>query len=307
MSSSRGRLDGVARDGHRGRLLEAGHAAAHVVHADRAAGAVIDLDAGDHRVGPDLGAAGQRVRDVGDQRGRLGVDLAALQAEPAVDAVRPVAEPAVGDGHRADPGLDAGLAGAAQEHLAVAAHRVRPVRVGVRVAPRPVLAGDRQLLLDLLVVGPQVGVADRPVRADPVVGPGGEVTGVEPRRVAGVVHHRPAHAPARVVRAERHRVSAVDHPRLGPVQVVRARLVADPVGVGIPERPGVQRDDPPAPAGHPLRERGPARAAAHDGQVDLVAVGEPAHVAAQLVVGAGAVVGQQPGRLVPCVARTAAS
>ena len=41
------------------------------------------------------------------------------------------------------------LVGAAQEDLAVAADRVRPVRVGVRVAPRPVLPGDRQFLLDV--------------------------------------------------------------------------------------------------------------------------------------------------------------
>ena len=70
-----------------------------------------------------------------------GVDLAALQAEAAVDAVRPVAEPAVDDRQRADLGRDAQLLHTAQEHLAVAAHPVRPVGIGMRVAPRPLLPG----------------------------------------------------------------------------------------------------------------------------------------------------------------------
>ena len=48
-------------------------------------------------VGADLDAVLDRVGQVRDQRAGLGVDLAALQAEAAVDAVRPVAERAVGD------------------------------------------------------------------------------------------------------------------------------------------------------------------------------------------------------------------
>jgi hypothetical protein len=88
------RLDGVAGDRDHPGFLEPGHAVADVVHAGGAAGALVDLDAGGHAVGADLGAVRERVGDVGDQRRRLGVDLAALQAEPAVDAVRPVAEPA---------------------------------------------------------------------------------------------------------------------------------------------------------------------------------------------------------------------
>ena len=75
---------------------------ADVVHAGGAAGALVDLDPGHHGVGADLGAVRQRVGDVGDERRRLGVDLAALEAEAAVDAVRPVTEAAVGDGHRPD-------------------------------------------------------------------------------------------------------------------------------------------------------------------------------------------------------------
>ncbi len=48
--------------------LETGHAALDVVHAGGLAGALIHLDAGDHGIGADLGAVGQRVRNVRDQR-----------------------------------------------------------------------------------------------------------------------------------------------------------------------------------------------------------------------------------------------
>ena len=103
------RLDRVAGDRDHPGPLEAGDAVADVVHAGGPAGALVDLDAGDHAVGADLGAVGERVGDVGDQRRGLGVDLAALQAEAAVDAVRPVAEAAVGDRDRADLRGDAEL------------------------------------------------------------------------------------------------------------------------------------------------------------------------------------------------------
>ena len=241
----------------------------------------------------------QGVGDVGDQRAGLGVDLAALQAEAAVDAVRAVPEPAVGDRDRADPGRDAGGGRAAEEDLAVAGHRVRVVRVAVRVTPGPVLPGDRQFGLELLVVRLEVGVADGPVGADPVGGEGVEVGRVEAGGVPGVVDHGAADAAAGVVGPQRDRVVAADLPGLGPVQGVRAAFVADPVGVRVPERPGVQADDAPPGAGQPLGEDAAAGAGAHDHQVHLVGVGVAAHVGAQPVVGAGPVVGQQPGRFVP--------
>ena len=240
----------------------------------------------------------QGVGHVRDERAGLGVDLAALEAEAAVDAVQAVPEAAVGDGDRADAGLDAGRPRPPLEDLAVAAHGVRRVRVAVRVAPRPVLAGDGQLLLDLLVEGAQVGVADRPVGADAVVAQHGEVARMEARGVAGVVHHRPADTAARVVGAHRDGVAAADLARVGPVEGVRATLVGDPVGVGVPERAGVEAHDAPAGAGQALGQDAAARTGAHDDEVDLVAVVEAAHVVAQAVVGPGAVGRQQPGGVV---------
>ncbi len=280
------------------RALAVLDAVAQVADAAHPTGGVVDQHPGDMAVCPHLGAVGQRVGDVGDQRARLGVDLATLQAEPAVDAMRPVAEPAVGDRDRPDAGLDPRRPRAAQEHVAVAADRVGVVGVGVRLAPRPVLAGDGQLGLDRPVVGAQVGVADRPIGPDPVKRGGVEVARVQPGGIAGVVHHRPADAASAVVRAQRHRVGAADLPRLGPVQGVAAALVTDPVGVRVPERAGIQADHVPPGAGEALGQHAAAGAGADDDQVDLVVAGEAAHVPAQRVVGARAVVGDQPGRVV---------
>ncbi len=99
-------LDRVPGDADSGRalvslapLVDEGQAAARPVRAG--------LDARDHAVGADLDAVLERVGDVRDQRRGLGVDLAALQAEAAVDAVRSVAERPVGDRDRPDAHFDA--------------------------------------------------------------------------------------------------------------------------------------------------------------------------------------------------------
>jgi hypothetical protein len=65
---------------------------------------------------------------------------------------------------------------------------------------------------------------------------------------------------------------------------VGAAFVADPIGVGIPERAGVEHHDAPAGARQPLGQRGAAGAGTHDDNVYLIALGVAAHVGAQLVV-----------------------
>ncbi len=292
------RLDRVAGDGDGTGALAVLAPVVEVGDAGGPTGGVVDEDAADHAVGTDLGTVREGVGDVGDQRAGLGVDLAPLQAEAAVDAVRPVAEAAVGDRDRADPGLDAGRLRAAQEDVAVATDRVGVVRVRVRVAPRPVLAGDRQLLLDRLVERLQLAVGQWPVGPYPVRTEGMEVGRVEARRVAGVVHHRPADAASGVVRAQRDGVAAADLARFGPVQRVRPALVGDPVPVRVPERPGVQADHLPAGAGQALGEDAAAGTGAHHHQVDLVLEVVAAHVPPQLMIRAAAVLGDEPGRLV---------
>jgi len=204
--------------------LEALVSAAHVCQAG--AGAIgTDVDPGDHRVGADLDAVLDRIGDVGDERGRLGADLAALKAKAAIDAVRAVAEGPVRDRNRPDAHLDLTGARALPDPFGRPADRVRAVRIAVRIAPRPVLTGHGKLLLQALVVALELGIADRPVRADPVARHRLEVRRVKARNVAGEMHHRAADAPARVVLAQLNRIVPTDDPRVVPVDVLRALLV----------------------------------------------------------------------------------
>ena len=255
-------------------------------------------DPGHHGVRPDLGPVGQGVGDVGDQRRGLGVDLAALEAEPPIDAVGPVTEAAVGDRHRTDAGLDTERMGPADEDLPIAAQGLGRIRVTMRIAPGPRLTGDRELFLDRLVVGLEVLVADGPVGPYPITGGGLEVRGVKARCVAGVVDHRSPDAASRVVGAERNRVGPADDPRLGPIEAMRTPLVADPVGIGIPERAGIETHDGDPGAGQALDEGGSPGPAADDDHVDFVVFVVVTHVAPQAMIGALVPGRQQPGRLV---------
>ena len=90
---------------------------------------------------------------------------------------------------------------------------------------------------------------------------------------------------------------------LGPVELVRARLVRDPIAVGIPERAGLEDDDPPAATGQPLREDRAPGAGADDREIDLVAVAVGAHRGA---AGESAAVGiEQKAGIVVARAETA--
>ena len=243
---------------------------AHVRHSGDAAPGVVDLDADRHRVRPHLHPVLDRVREVRDQRRRLRVHLAALKAEAAVDAVGTIAELPVRDRDRAHPHLDPALERALPRHRRGPCDRMGAVRIGVRVAPGPVLTRHRELALELLEVRLQVPVRDRPVRTHAVARVHLEVRRVEPRRVPREVRHRSAHADAGVVLAELDGIVAADDPRVRPVELVRRSLVRHPVLVGVPERPLLEDHDPPAGAREPLRERDAARPGAHDEEIDLV-------------------------------------
>src|SRR5204863_9636243 len=100
----------------------------------------------------------------------------------------------------------------------------------------------------------------------------------------------------RVVRAELDGVVTAHDAWLRPVQLVGAALVAHPVGVGIPERAGLEGDHPPPRPGQTLGEDGTPGPAADDHQVDLAGAVEAPHATTEVVVRAGAVVREQPGR-----------
>src|SRR5690348_16214243 len=109
-----------------------------------------------------------RIGNVGDEGRRLGVDLAALEIEPAVDAVIPMTEPSVCDRDGPNSRVDARGERPAKEDLTVATNRLRLERIVVRLTPWPGFSRDRQLLLDRLVVRAEVLVRDRPIGPDAV-------------------------------------------------------------------------------------------------------------------------------------------
>ena len=157
---------------------------------------------------------------------------------------------------------------------------MRSVRIAVRVSPWPVLARDRELALQLLVVGPQLVVGNRPVDADAVLAVDAEIGRVKARCVARVVHHGTADAAAAVVRAHHHGILTTDDAGLGPVEVPRPGLIADPVLVGIPEWACFQDHDPPAGTRQALCQDGAARPGPDDHQVNWFGGAEPAHAVA---------------------------
>ena len=194
------------------------------------------------------------------QRRRLGVDLAALQAEAAVDAVRPVAERAVGDADRARPASRCRAAGAlARDARPAPETGCGGVRVAVRIAPRPVLAGDRAARARR---ARSAAGAPRRRSASPRRRRRGvrvrEVGRMEARRVAGVVHHRAADAVPGVVLAELDRVLAADDPLGRPVELVRPASSETQSRSGSQNGPDSRIDDPPA-AGARAAARAPSR------------------------------------------------
>ena len=138
-------------------------------------------------------------------------------------------------------------------------------------------------------------VPERPVEPDPVGRGGVEVAGMEARDIAGEVHHRPADPAAGVVGTQRDRVGSVDDPRIVPIQVVGSGLVADPVGLRVPEGPGLQAGHLPASVGKALEHGRSPGAATDDQHVELLVVVEAPHVPLP-IHGAPSGGRQQPGR-----------
>ena len=106
-----------------------------------------------------------------DQRTRFSADFAALNAEAAVDAVRPIAMRSGQDRHRASRAdTNAELGAASNEHIADAAQWVRTIRIPMWIAPGEISwPGDRNFALQQFVVGLKVVVRDRPVGSDAVL------------------------------------------------------------------------------------------------------------------------------------------
>ena len=76
---------------------------------------------------------------------------------------------------------------------------------------------------------------------------------------------------------------------------MRAGLVTYPVGIRIPKWTRIEGDDLPVFACQALSKDAASGAAADHDEVNLLLVVESAHLVTKLVIGACAVIGQEPG------------
>ena len=221
----------------------------------------------------------ERVGYVRDQGGGLRVDLAALQAEAAVDAVRTVAERAVGD---RDRDRRASRCPGAWRPARPRAHPRRrgAVRADSR-ADRPTASAARRPAArapGARSAGADPRSAIGQSAPTPSLGRGLEVGGMKARRKAGVVDHRSADAPARSCSAP-----ARPGPRRrsggSPSSTARGSRPRLRPSRGRDPRTGPPRAPPPSSRHAPAAGRAPPPpgAAAHDHQVDLVLVAVAAH------------------------------
>ena len=214
-----------------------------------------------------------------NQRARLGSDLAALNAETAIDTMWAITVRAGKNRDRAPDGDRNIQRGAAfDQRVTNPAHRMRTVSIAVRMAPgiirRP---GNGHLQFELLVVGLDVCVGDGPVSAHAIARIDLEVGGMQPGSERRPVDRATANALAAVIGAQRQRISSPGDARLSPVELVGAGLIADPVALRIPEWPRFQAHDVEACAGQPLQQHAAGRADADDHVVDLLIVSETPH------------------------------
>jgi hypothetical protein len=247
-------LDGVAGDDDDAGTLEMLFPFAVEVEDAFDAAVVAERDARGHGIGPDFCAMRDGVGYMSDESAGLGADLAALDAEAAIDAVRAVS---MGCGEDRDgstgDGADAETGAAADEDVADSSHGMRAVGMAVRVSPgKPGGAGDGHLKFKKLVVRFEVPVGDGPVDADAVGGVDVEVRWMKARREGGPVDGASADAFAGVVVAEGEGMLAAGDAQIVPVELVRAALVADPIALGVPEGTGLEADNLEAGAGEPL-------------------------------------------------------
>ena len=231
------------------------------------------LQAVDEGIGPDLGPAGERERQVGHVHRGLGAVAAALVAIAAVDAG--VAQrTALGreiardhGGRRVGPADAQGIAGARHDaRRAVARHgREGVAPPGVpRVVRRP---RDADEALHPLVERDEIRHAERPVDAFPALGVQAQVAGVGAGHEGAPVQGRAAHARAAVVGPERLRGRTAAEALVRPVDLVGQRLVEGEVlrrEVGA----GLQGDHAQAGRGEAREQRRAARARPDHHRID---------------------------------------
>ena len=166
------RLDGITTDNHRLRFLEMCCAVVVEIMYAGDASLFAQFHSRDHASVANLRAIFQSVGNMRDQRAGLRTDLAALNAEAAIDAVRPVSMRTGENGNRAanrNRNVERGTT--ANQRVADAAHGMRSISVSMRMSPRIVgRASDRHFQFQLLVIRKNILIRDGPVDAHAVAG-----------------------------------------------------------------------------------------------------------------------------------------
>ena len=150
---------------------------------------------------PYLGALLQRVGNMCDESAGLCSYLASLNTEAAIDAMRSVSMGTREDGHRAADGdRNIQRRAALDQRVPRSPHRMRPVGIPMRMAPRIISrAGHGHLKLQLFVVGQDVCIGDRPVCANSIARIHFEVRRMKSRCKRRPVNRSTANALATVV------------------------------------------------------------------------------------------------------------
>src|SRR5215472_3820550 len=176
----------------------------------------------DHATIANLRAILQRVRHMRYQCGGLRSHLAPLDAEATIDAVRPITMRGRENRYRpTGTHWNPQLCAARNQRVANAAHRMRCVRMSMRFSPRiPRRPGNRNLLLEQLVVRLDLRVSNRPVRPDTIARVDLEVRRMKAWHECSPVHRPAADSLAAVVRPQRERMLASRDSQIIPVELV---------------------------------------------------------------------------------------
>ena len=241
-----------------------------VLEAANAGSLAVGQHARDGRARPDFGARLARLGEVGDQRIAERAGRTADMAPAVVDAGRPA--PVVGRVHPDCRGhhADAERFKALQPHLAIAEGLHRRHRIGLARRPPDLLglgvAGDADVACDLVVVGRDVLVGDRPVERAVMLAADLEVVRKEARQVREIVKRGAADAPARLV-AVAERILPFEKKRCaGRLDPSPPEVRADEIGE-LPIRPRLQDHHLPAGLCQHRGEHRARGARADDGDV----------------------------------------
>jgi hypothetical protein len=86
-----------------------------------------------------------------------------------------------------------------------------------------------------------------------------------------------ANASATIIGAKCQRIPPTGDAQLIPIQIVRARFIADPIALGIPERTGFESDHAESRTGQPLQQHAACRPNADYAEVYLLIIFVTAH------------------------------